>query len=711
MTDSQGLYIVLISVHGLIRGHDLELGRDADTGGQITYVIELARALSAYPDVDRVDLFTRLVLDPLTSDDYARSQEEIARGTHIIRVPCGPRRYLRKEVLWPYLESFADQALQHIRSVGRAPDLIHSHYADAGWVGAHLAGLLGVPLVHTGHSLGRVKRQRLLDKGTKPDVIERQYNMTQRIDAEETALDSASLVIASTRQEVEQQYSLYDNYNPRRMIVIPPGVDLRRFHPPHRAWKEPPVKKEIRRFLRDTRKPMILAISRPDARKNIATLIRAYGENERLRELANLVIVAGMREDVSAAEKEPRRVLTEILLQIDRWDLYGSVAYPKTHQPSDIPDLYRLAVRTKGVFINPALTEPFGITLLEASASGLPIVATEDGGPRDILARCKNGLLIDPLDVEGMSNALLEVLSDRRRWHKWSRNGARKAPRCFSWSSHVRRYLREVKKVAARSRRLQIVKGIKTRLPVSDRIIVCDIDGTLIGDAESLHRLLCLLSDTEVSVSFGVATGRHIRSALKVLKEWRVPVPDLLITSVGSQIHYGPRLVEDEGWARHIGYRWYPDALREVMKEFDGLQLQPKDAQLKHKVSYFIDPKKAPSIREMRRHLRELDLHCNLVHSHGTFLDLLPIRASKGRALRYLAYKWGLPLDRILAVGDSGNDIEMLLGETLGVVVGNFSPEMKKLRGREKVHFASGHHANGIIEGIEHYSFLKPELG
>jgi len=301
-----------------------------------------------------------------------------------------------------------------------------------------LAGLLGVPLVHTGHSLGRVKFRRLMNTGMGRQAVEKRYNITQRIEAEEIALDTAALVIASTRQEVEQQYSLYDNYSPRSMIVIPPGVDLRRFHPPHRGWKEPPIKREVRRFLRDVRKPMILAISRPDARKNIATLIRAYGQSERLRELANLVIVAGTRDDIETAEKEARSVLTELLLEIDRWDLYGSVAYPKTHKPDDIPDLYRLAAQTKGIFINPALTEPFGITLLEASASGLPIVATEDGGPRDILARCKNGFLIDPLDVEGMSDALLGGISDRKRWYRWSRNGARRARQYFSWSSHVK---------------------------------------------------------------------------------------------------------------------------------------------------------------------------------------------------------------------------------------------------------------------------------
>ncbi|MFQ5487829.1 MAG: HAD family hydrolase, partial [Gammaproteobacteria bacterium] len=124
MAEQEGLYILLISIHGLIRGHNLELGRDSDTGGQIKYVLELARAVAEDPRVARVDLLTRQVLDPKVDSDYAEPMEEIAPKAFIVRLPCGPRRYLRKEVLWPYLDSFADRALAHIRAVGRVPDRV-----------------------------------------------------------------------------------------------------------------------------------------------------------------------------------------------------------------------------------------------------------------------------------------------------------------------------------------------------------------------------------------------------------------------------------------------------------------------------------------------------------------------------------------------------------------------------------------------------------
>ncbi len=171
---------------------------------------------------------------------------------------------------------------------------------------------------------------------------------------------------------------------------------------------------------------MILAVQRPDERKNLETLIRAYGESDSLRELANLVLLVGTRDDIDTVPKGQRKVLQQMLRLIDRYDLYGSVAYPKQHSSEDIAEIYRLAASRRGVFVNPALTEPFGLTLIEAAASGLPIVATNDGGPQEIVRICNNGVLIDPLDADALAESLLEVLSDR---HQWRRQGSRRHPR------------------------------------------------------------------------------------------------------------------------------------------------------------------------------------------------------------------------------------------------------------------------------------------
>ena len=161
------LYVLMISVHGLIRGRDLELGRDDDTGGQTKYVVELARALGEHPHVDKVDLLTRRVFDEQVSPDYAEPFEALSDKAQIVRIECGERKYLRKEMLWDTLDTFADNALAYIKCQDRIPDVLHSHYADAGYVCSRLSHLLGIPLVHTGHSLGRNKRNQLLASGVK----------------------------------------------------------------------------------------------------------------------------------------------------------------------------------------------------------------------------------------------------------------------------------------------------------------------------------------------------------------------------------------------------------------------------------------------------------------------------------------------------------------------------------------------------------------
>ncbi len=702
------LYVLMVSVHGLMRGHDLELGRDADTGGQTLYVIELARALGRHPRVEQVDVLTRLVDDPAVSRDYAVPSEALGERARLVRLPCGPRRYLRKESLWNHLDQLVDRTLSYLRQQPRLPDVIHSHYADAGYVGVQLSQLLGIPLVHTGHSLGRCKRQRLLDHGRRAQAIDRQFNFARRIAAEEDVLAHAALVVTSTAQESHEQYGLYDNHQPARMTVIPPGTDTSRFAPPGRASIPPHVPALIDRFFTQPKRPLILAICRPEMRKNLRRLVAAYGGSPELRARANLAIVAGSRDDIRSLDEAQADVLTDLLLDVDRYDLWGSVALPKQHQPDDIPSLYRLAAQRRGVFVNPALTEPFGLTLIEAAASGLPVVATHDGGPRDILAHCENGVLVDPLDSDAIARGLLDVVSDPRIWQRFARRGISGVARHYTWDAHVEKYLKAVDRVIHRTRkqvrRERVVQRPALRhMPYLQRMLVSDIDNTLIGDRAGLAALTRVLRERPRGFGFGVATGRHLPSALEVLRQARVPQPDVLITAVGSEIHYGPELRPDSGWRRHIQHLWRRDALAALFEGVPGLVLQSPAQQSEFKLSFVADPQAMPDLRELQARLREARLHANLIYSHDAYLDVLPVRASKGQAIRYLAYKWGLPLRAFLVAGDSGNDLEMLVGDTQAVVVSNHSAELEKLRGLEQVYFASTPCASGILEGMAHY--------
>ncbi|KAF9662113.1 hypothetical protein SADUNF_Sadunf18G0019500 [Salix dunnii] len=499
------LYIVLISLHGLIRGENMELGRDSDTGGQVKYVVELARALGTMPGVYRVDLLTRQVSAPDVDWSYGEPTEMLnlissenstgdlgeSSGAYIIRIPFGPKdKYIRKELLWPYIPEFVDGALGHIMQMSKVlgeqigggnpvwPVAIHGHYADAGDSAALLSGALNVPLVFTGHSLGRDKLEQLMKQGRQSrEEINATYKIMRRIEAEELTLDASEIIITSTKQEIEEQWRLYDGFDPvlerklrarikrgvschgrfmPRTVVIPPGMEFHHITPhdgdsdgeeeknkDHPASPNQPIWSEIMRFFSNPRKPMILALARPDPKKNITALVKAFGECRPLRDLGNLTLIMGNRDDIDQMSGTNASYLLSIIKLVDKYDLYGQVAYPKHHKQSDVPDIYRLAAKTKGVFINPAFIEPFGLTLIEAAAYGLPIVATKNGGPVDIHRVLDNGLLVDPHDQQSIADALLKLVSDKQLWARCRQNGLRNI-HLFSWPEHCKTYLARI---------------------------------------------------------------------------------------------------------------------------------------------------------------------------------------------------------------------------------------------------------------------------
>ncbi|KAK4776255.1 hypothetical protein SAY86_004943 [Trapa natans] len=505
------LYIVLISLHGLVRGEQMELGRDSDTGGQVKYVVELSRALANMPGVYRVDLLTRQISCPEVDWSYGEPTEMLSlgagdadpgeagesSGAYIIRIPFGPtNKYLQKELLWPHIQEFVDGALAHILNMSKVlgeqiggghpvwPYVVHGHYADAGDSAALLSGALDVPMVLTGHSLGRNKLEQLLKQGRQSkEDINSTYRIMRRIEGEELSLDAAELVITSTKQEIDEQWGLYDGFDVKlekvlrararrgvnchgrympRMVVIPPGMDFSNVVVQEESSEHdgefaalmggsdgstprslPAIWSEVMRFLSNPHKPIILALSRPDPKKNITTLLKAFGECRPLRELANLTLIMGNRDDIDEMSAGSASVLITVLKLIDKYDLYGQVAIPKHHKQSDVPEIYRLAAKMKGVFINPALVEPFGLTLIEAAAHGLPIVATKNGGPVDIHRALNNGLLVDPHDQEAIADALLKLVSEKNLWNECRKNGWKNI-HLFSWPEHCRTYLTRV---------------------------------------------------------------------------------------------------------------------------------------------------------------------------------------------------------------------------------------------------------------------------
>jgi sucrose-phosphate synthase len=197
-------------------------------------------------------------------------------------------------------------------------------------------------------------------------------------------------------------------------------------------------------------------------------------------------------------------------------------------------------------------------------------------------------------------------------------------------------------------------------------------------------------------------------AALSAIKKLTLPMPDVLISSLGTRIHYGRALVEDAYWQEHIDHDWNAERVRRALSELPGLKLQPKTEQSRFKVSWYYDPEQGLPFEEIVTRIRQKEITANIFYSFGQYIDVIPSSASKGQALRYVAQRLGIPLEQILVAGGSGADEDMMRGNTLAVVVANrHGEELSQLEDQDSIYFASQPHAGGILEAINHYDFFK----
>jgi sucrose-phosphate synthase len=470
------------------------------------------------------------------------------------------------------------------------------------------------------------------------------------------------------------------------------------------------VEKLLTPFLRQPELPPLLAISRAVRRKNIPALVEAFGRSAVLRQRHNLVLVLGCREDPRQMEKQQRDVFQQVFDLVDRYDLYGRIAYPKQHRRDQIPAIYRWASERRGLFVNPALTEPFGLTLLEAAACGLPMVSTDDGGPKDILARCDNGLLADVTDREALQDALECAGSDLQRWKCWSNNGVEAVSRHFSWDAHVCQYLALMQERSIEVSHPRVLSSLQTASsggiqPLGDRLLLLDLDNSLEQpDGDALNALRKKLN----RCGLGILTGRSLPAARQRFVELLLPEPKVWITGAGTSIHYGQESQSDLLWSAQIGVDWDRVGVEDALADLtDHIELQPSEHQGAFKLSYTIrEPREEilPLIRRrlrLRRQAARPQLRCHW------FLDVLPLRASRSEAIRFLALRWGLPLEQMLVVASEQGDGELVCGRPATIVLGGHDPCLEDFRQQQRVYFASRPQLPGVLEGIQHYRFLR----
>ncbi len=708
-----GLRLLHLNLHGLIRSSDLELGRDSDTGGQTLYVLELVKGLAARPEVEKVQLLTRLIIDRKVSSDYSKSVEKISNCAEIVRLPFGPKRYIRKELFWPYLDDLADQIVQLLQKESYLPDWIHAHYADAGYVGSLVSRRLGIPLVFTAHSLGREKQRRLLAAGIDHDQIEQTYSVSKRIDAEELALAHSNLVITSTRQESEHQYARYGSFNANNVEIIPPGVDLNRFHPIDFNFEEEQkdLDKMFNPFLRDIKLPPLLSISRAVRRKNIPALIETYGRSPVLQQRHNLILILGCREDSRHLEKQQREVFQQVFELVDKYNLYGKVAYPKHHKREQIPSIYRWATNKKGLFVNPALTEPFGLTLLEAAACGLPMVATDDGGPRDIIARCENGLLVDVTELEALQDGLETAGSSSSAWETWSNNGLEAVSRHFSWDAHVCNYIALMqKRLKFLAPRYFTVGTSQAKNPIGKKLLLLDLDSNLEQlESQEISNLAEKLKSNSLDfdIQLGILTGRSIQAARYRYLELHLPSPAVWICRAGTEIYYADENKSDIFWQDSISVDWNRKKVEKALFDLkDYLILQSVDQQGPFKVSYLLKETGDAILPLVRKRLRQIGLAASPHLRCHWYLDIIPLRASRSEAIRFLTLRWGISLDQVVIVASQQGDSDLIKGLTSTIIPVEHDSSLDELKSRQGVFFSS-HPREGIVDGLKHFRFLK----
>lgn len=717
-------YIQLFSPHGLIRFNNPEIGRDKDTGGQVKYVLEMLDSLSKHPQVRKVDLFTRRIIDKRVSSAYEKEIEQVNEKARIVRMTCGGNTYRPKETLWDYLDEFVDKTIRFIEKQDDFPDVVHGHYADGNYLAGQISEIYRIPFMVTGHSLGRNKKNILLQEGMAPAKIEEKFKMARRIAVEENLFKTADIFIVSTQHVIDKQYSLYDNAASGRFKVIPPGINSEIFYPFYR--QDMPsfkmsieqeqavyrINSDIDRFLFNPAKPLILSIGRADKRKNFEAIIQSYGQDKELQAMANLAIFAGVRKDISLMPEDEKDILTNLLLLMDKYDLYGKMAIPKKNDPKvEVPEIYRIAARKKGIFINATPGENFGLTIVEAAACGLPVIASPTGGPKEILEQCDNGLLVDVEDPRAIADAIKKVIADQALWEKYSGNGIIGTNHLYSWTSFAEEYIKVIddlfKQKDTESTRFVHKTAYGKKLAKADFFLISDLDGTLVdgNKSDGLKELKQWLADQKGKVVFGIASGRNREITQQAFTDYDLPKPDILICSAGSEIYYTEKFIPDNGWERHINYQWKRDELQKELNSFAGIRLQEPAAQWPFKLSYYVDNTFGEdAIANLYKFLDDRKLVCKILLTENKFLDLLPLRASKGHAVRYLSYKWKIPLENFITAGNSGNDKDMLTGKTKGIVVANYSPELEELKNNRLVYFSKERLSKGVLEGIHFYN-------
>lgn len=485
--------LLILSPHGYF-GQDNVLGLP-DTGGQVVYILDQVRALEREMS-DRLILqgivakpkiliCTRLIPD--AGETLCNQPLEKVHGTQnswIVRVPFRKpngeiiRHWISRFEIWPYLENFShDVEREALAQLSGRPDLIIGNYSDGNLVASLISKRMGVTQCNIAHAL---EQSKYLHSALHWRESEDQYHFNCQYTADLIAMNSADFIITSTYQEIAGtpymvgQYETYQHYTMPGLYRVVNGIDL--FDPKfnivspgadpevyfsyldheRRLQSLLPVIERLlyandpgipwRGHFNDPAKPLIFTMARLDLVKNLTGLAAWFAQCQRLSDAANLLIIGGHIDPAASADGEERAEIEHMHAIMNEYKLEGRMRWLGTRLEKNLAgELYRHVADRRGIFVQPARFEAFGLTIIEAMASGLPVFATCYGGPREIIQDGISGYNFDPNDGSAAANAMADFFArsavDPAFWDKVSEMALKRVESRYTWRLYAERMM------------------------------------------------------------------------------------------------------------------------------------------------------------------------------------------------------------------------------------------------------------------------------
>jgi sucrose synthase len=485
--------IVTVSPHGYF-GQQGVLGKP-DTGGQVVYVLDQVKALeeemltsiknSGINANPKILILTRLIPNAEGTTCNKRLEKVFdTKNTYILRVPFRngnsnvTDNWISRFEMWPYLEDFADDSYRELLAeFGEKPDLVIGNYSDGNMVATLLSRKFKVTQCNIAHALEKCK---YLFSGLYWDKMDDDYHFSIQFTADLIAMNAANFILTSSYQEIAGtdevigQYESYLNFSMPGLYrvtgginlfhpkfnIVSPGVNKKIFFPyTEKQSRIREIQKELNELLfeniddpetigklEDPKKTPIFTMGRLDKIKNITALVKWFGENQKINEQANLIVIAGKINPEDSSDLEEKDQIQVMHDLINRYKLHNKIRWiGKLLRKDKSGEIYRVVADRKGIFVQCGLFEGFGLTVIESMRSGLPTFATLYGGPLEIVEDKKSGFLIDPIEEKESQKIILSFLERCKKepdyWNQVSENGIKRVDTTYNWELHAHKLL------------------------------------------------------------------------------------------------------------------------------------------------------------------------------------------------------------------------------------------------------------------------------